>query len=144
MRGPAKKKKKKTLETMCSRAASAFGIRPEVHSAKHSLFQPACLCASSREKNPSMRRCWTSISWSRSGSQSHAWSPSEPWAPGCWCWHRLLGHPHTCTCSYRNLEFVHGIAHHSLCFITLGNRCSLFIFLLCFSVLLNRIRGPDD
>lgn len=36
-----------TSEIMCSRAASAFSIRPEVSSPKHSLS--ACLCASTRE-----------------------------------------------------------------------------------------------
>lgn len=37
-----------------------------------------------------------SISWSRSECRSHAWSPSAPWAPGCWCWHLPPGRPHTC------------------------------------------------
>lgn len=41
-----------------------------------SVCLPVCLLQ--RDKSSRERRRWTSISWSRSGSQSRAWSPSEP------------------------------------------------------------------
>lgn len=77
--GGWKDQNKTNLEIMCSRAQpSAFSMRPEVSSPKHLLYLSACLCASAKETHWSRRRHWAAISWSRSGSQSHAWSPSGP------------------------------------------------------------------
>lgn len=59
-----------------------------------------------RERKRERERWRTSISWSRSVCQSHAWSPSALWALGCWCWHLLLGHPHTCTYTRTSAHFL--------------------------------------